>query len=74
MPYGQSECARNAQCARAALLGLLLRGQTPTQAADALGLDPAQAREMLAALARRSGVPGPRQLLVRALVHGWPLR
>jgi len=56
------------------LLGLLLRGQTPAQAADALGLDPAQAREMLAALARRSGVPGPRQLLVRALVHGWPLR
>lgn len=56
------------------LLGLLLRGQTPAQAADTLGLDPAQAREMLAALARRSGVPGPRQLLVRALVHGWPLR
>ncbi len=53
------------------LLQMLAPGRTPTEAATALHLTPAEIEAMLAGLLRRHGVLSPHQLFVRALVHGW---
>ncbi len=53
------------------LLGLLLQGQTPDEAAETLCLAREESRALVANLLDRNGVVELRHLLVRALVHGW---
>ncbi len=53
------------------LLYLTARGDSPAQAAQTLGMTPAEAQALLAALQARFGLPTRNALIVHAVVQGW---
>lgn len=53
------------------LLYLTARGDAPAQAAQTLGMTPAEAQALLADLQARFGLPTRNALILHAVVQGW---